>query len=189
MFRKKSIWPAIIIVLATQTAALAWMVADRMLLIKNGREVMLKIRPVDPRSLFRGDYVILNPDIANIRTKQVPKSVKRNDEIFLVLQKAPNGVWSYLTLSKEQPTNVHSDRAFIRGRVLSAFHSKKTEITNLRLKFGIESYFVPEGTGKALEKKVNAGQIRAIVALDAAGNAALKGLEIDGERRLDPLLF
>ena len=47
-------------------------------------------------------------------------------------------------------------------------------------RYGIESYFVPEGTGKVLETQVGEKRIRALVAVGRDGTAALKGLEVDG---------
>ncbi len=189
MFRSKSIWPAIALVVGVQSAALAWMVSDRLSLIKNGKEVVLAIAPVDPRSLFRGDYVILNPEIARIKTDQLAKGIKTNDEMFVVLQKAPNGTWSYISVSKIQPRGLKKNRIALRARVRSVWYDRKSEQTSLRLRYGIEKYFVPEGTGKALEKKVRERQIRAIVAVSSTGTAAIKGLEISGKRMLDPPLF
>ena len=42
------------------------MVVDRTLLLKNGREIVLPIVPVDPRDLFRGEYVRLGYDISTV---------------------------------------------------------------------------------------------------------------------------
>jgi len=165
------------------------MVSDRLSLINNGKEVVLAVAPVDPRSLFRGDYVILNPVIARIDTNQAPKGIKNNDDIYVVLQRAPNGTWSHVSLHKVLPQGLAKNRIAVRGRVRSHWPDRKTGQTRLRLRYGIEKYFVPEGTGKALEKKVRERQIRAIVAVGSDGKTAIKGLEISGKRHLDPSLF
>ena len=34
-----------------------------------------KTRPVDPRDLFRGDYVILNYEISNVNLEDVPSDI------------------------------------------------------------------------------------------------------------------
>ena len=57
------------------------------------------------------------------------------------------------------------------------------------MRFGIESYFVAEGTGKVLEDSVREKKIQALVAIGTDGSAALKGLVIDGQRHEDPPLF
>src|SRR5690606_35209140 len=54
-----------------QTALVAWLIVDRALLIKNGREVRLAVVPVDPRDLLRGDYVILSYPISRLQTDEV----------------------------------------------------------------------------------------------------------------------
>jgi uncharacterized membrane-anchored protein len=59
----------------------------------------------------------------------------------------------------------------------------------LSLRYGIETYFVPEGTGRVLESKVREHKIDAILAVGADGSAALKGLVVDGERHVDPPLL
>lgn len=189
MFRSTHLWLAIVVVALIQTAALSWMVFDRLSLIKNGKEITLAIRPVDPRSLFRGDYVILNPEIARITTQQVLRDVKRNDTIYVVVQRALNGTWSYVSLHTSQPKDLGGDRVALKARVKSIWPKRNTNQTQLQLRYGIESYFVPEGTGKELEKKVRERQIRAIVAVSDGGVAAIKGLEISGERILDPPLL
>ena len=42
------------------------MVIDRVRLLKTGREITLPIVPVDPRDLFRGEYVRLGYDIGRV---------------------------------------------------------------------------------------------------------------------------
>jgi len=189
MFRTKSIWPAIAIVVGVQSVALAWMVSDRLSLIKNGKEVVLAIAPVDPRSLFRGDYVILNPDIARITLNHAAREIKKNDEVYIVVQRQTDGTWTYQTLSETRPDDLPNDKSALLGRVSSVWRDNKTGKATLRLRYGIEKYFVPEGTGKALEKKVRERQIKAIVAVGADGTSALKGLEVSGKRLLDPPLL
>ena len=49
-----------------QTAVLAYMVIDRVRLLSSGREITLPIIPVDPRDLFRGEYVRLGYDIGRV---------------------------------------------------------------------------------------------------------------------------
>jgi uncharacterized membrane-anchored protein len=46
--------------------------------------------------------------------------------------------------------------------------------------YGIESYFVPEGRGRELERLVRDKRIAAVLAVDANGTAAIKGLAVDG---------
>ena len=52
--RNKILLSLAILALA-HTAVLAYMVVDRVRLLKSGREITLPIVPVDPRDLFRGE--------------------------------------------------------------------------------------------------------------------------------------
>ena len=62
--QRRNLWLAIAAVAVGQALVLGWMIWDRTSLLANGREVVLDVVPVDPRSLFRGDYVILGYDIS-----------------------------------------------------------------------------------------------------------------------------
>ena len=61
---RRNLWLAIAVVAVGQAAVLGWMIWDRVSLLANGREVVLEVIPVDPRSLFRGDYVVFGYDIS-----------------------------------------------------------------------------------------------------------------------------
>ena len=48
---------------------------------------------------------------------------------------------------------------------------------------------MPEGTGPKLEDQARTGKLSAIVAVDARGDTAIKGLKLDGRTiHLEPLL-
>ena len=49
------------------------------------------------------------------------------------------------------------------------------------MRYGIESFFVPEGKGLELEKAVRDKKIAARIAVDGKGRAAIKGLLVDGK--------
>ena len=58
----------------------------------------------------------------------------------------------------------------------------------VRVKYGIESYFVPENTGSDLEQATRTGAVKAVISVDRDGNAAIKGLIVNGTRH-DETLF
>ena len=57
-----------------QIGFLGWMIAGRAALLRNGQEVLLKVEPVDPRDLLRGDYVRLGYEISRIPVEMIGKS-------------------------------------------------------------------------------------------------------------------
>ena len=73
-----------------QCALLVLMVADRVRILREGREVTLQTRPVDPRDLLRGDYVVLGYDISQLPAGALagPADGRANPVVFVKL--APN---------------------------------------------------------------------------------------------------
>ena len=57
------------------------------------------------------------------------------------------------------------------------------------VRYGIESYFVPEGKGLELERMVQDRKLAAVVAVDRHGKSAIKGLMIDGRVVYEEPLF
>ena len=138
--------------------------------LQTGTEVMLRTVPIDPRDLFRGDYVILRYDINSIRLDSILSEggpFNKDDKIYLKLD----------TSSKyAKPTQISSNRfkegLFIEGTI--------TNINGqvLSTKYGIESYFVPQGKGKEIERIIE--KIDVIVAIDKRGIALIKSLQYEG---------
>jgi uncharacterized membrane-anchored protein len=181
---------SIAVVALAQTAVLAWMVIDRVRLLGSGREIVLPIVPVDPRDLFRGEYVRLGYDVARVPAKLLEGPAPGpNAAFYVVIEKQPDGSWKPVKASRAFPQESSPDRAVLKGR--SAFGGAswtKPDATNL-VRYGIESYFVPEGQGKRLEDLAREKRMAALVALDRGGNAAIKGLIIDGKLQYEEPLF
>lgn len=176
---------------ALQTAVLAWMIYDRVSLVRQGREVVLETAPIDPRSLFRGDYVILNYKISALDAKELAgeDAFRRAQRVFVTLQKDDTGAdagrlaaWKAVSIAGAFPADAGDNRVVIRGEVRSTGRL-------LRIKYGIESYFVPEGEGRRLEKLARTGNMQVLVAVGRNGEAAIKGLLIDGKLRYEESLF
>jgi uncharacterized membrane-anchored protein len=175
---------ALLLVAAAQTAALGWMIAARVNLINNGQEVVLKIIPVDPRSLFRGDYVILSYDISRLDTGKLAghDTFQRGAFVYVTLTRDAQGNWAASRLSPTISEGRNENQAVIRGKIRSS--GKR-----LRIKYGIESYFVAEGGGKRLEKLAGDKKLSALIAIGPDGEAAIKGLLIDGVLQYEEPLF
>ena len=175
---------ALLIVAVAQTVALGWMIANRVSLIKGGQEVVLNIIPVDPRSLFRGDYVILSYDISQLDLAKLAgdDTFKRNEFVYVTLARDAQGNWAASRLSTTIQESRNENEAVIRGKV--RYSGKQ-----LRVKYGIESYFVEEGEGKRLQNLVRDKKLAALIAIGPDGEAAIKGLMIDGKLQYEEPLF
>lgn len=186
-------WPLLIFVALVQTAALFKIVYDKDSLLKSGREITLPVKPVDPRDIFRGDYVTLGYDISSLNASQVPAGSFDKFAIgapaYVTVAPDPAGGWAVSSVSPEFPKNVSPADVVLKARVDRMWRGQSGSDGVLSLRYGIETYFVPEGTGRVLESKVREHKNDAILAVGADGSAALKGLVVDGERHVDPPLL
>ncbi|MBD3203898.1 hypothetical protein GF327_06365 [Candidatus Woesearchaeota archaeon] len=140
--------------------------------LQTGDEILLKTRPVDPRDLFRGDYVILTYDISTINTDTLTyqgSDFKEDEKVYVLLNIDDQKIGSLANIDKNMP----KEGIFIEGTVKSTYSNK------LNVEYGIESYFVPEGKGKEIER--NLGKIFSKIAVDDFGNAVIKSLVLDGK--------
>lgn len=195
---------AVLALVIGQSLFLAAMVWDRVSLLRSGNVVTLRTAPVDPRDIFRGDYVILNYDIA-----QLPLAYLEGDSDFtsgdtvLVELAQENETWKAVSVWHEGHEAAPDD-LIIRGRITyisppatTASPGSEggvpappcTDCSVLNVDYGIESYFVPEGEGRALEDERNAGKLTVDVALGDDGIPAIKRLRIDGTPVYEEPLF
>lgn len=145
------------------------------LILHQGQTTILATRPVDPRDLFRGEYVILRYAI-------------ESDELVLnALRDVPDGEVIFITLVEDvrgvaQVEQVHTDRPTTPGGLWI-----EGEMRNGQVRFpSIEQFYVPEGSGTPIENLRNElhvavtlhdGQARVIHLLD-------ESLEV-----IDPALY
>ena len=75
--------------MAIQAAILFVVIFFKLLVLIGGEEVFLKIRPVDPRDPFRGDYITFQYDISRIKGSFLnsQEKIERGDEIYIPLFK------------------------------------------------------------------------------------------------------
>jgi uncharacterized membrane-anchored protein len=180
----RNLWVAIAAVALGQAAILGWIIWDRSSLLANGREVVLEVIPVDPRSLFRGDYVILGYDISRVELPAGVPMPKRNAPFYVTLKKGEGPYWKVANAGPQYPSGVGADEVVLKGRVdyVSAASGRGDGRDIVGVNYGIESFFVPEGTGRDLEKMVGDKKISAVIAVDGDGTAAIKGLLSEGQR-------
>jgi uncharacterized membrane-anchored protein len=179
------------LVALVMTSILGWMVWDRVSLLKNGREIVLPVTPVDPRSLFRGDYVILGYAITQAPAPSEPgPDVRNRDHLYVTLERQADDTWKALATNLRHPGTVPENRVVLQGRLTrDRWISSQGAAIPIQVRYGIESFFVPEGKGRDLEKLVRDKKISARIAVDAKGRAAIKGLLADGKPIHDePLL-
>lgn len=178
---------ALVLVATLQLGVLGWMVVDRVRLLKTGREIVLPIVPVDPRDIFKGDYVQLGYPVSTVSSAALADvEAKPDARVYVTLEQATDGTWSAVKASPRYQSPATSNHVVLRGRFDSS--ARQGNGTN-RVRYGIERYYVPEGHGLGLEKLAREKKLAAIVAVDSRGNAAIKGLSADGKTIYDEPLF
>ena len=157
-----------------------------------GRTVTMKVTPVDPRDLFRGEYVRLGTAANRLRVGAagVPaagdnrvvvqalgsgvEEPARGSIIYVQLQPSAAGDYVPVTISA---TRV-ADALNLRGRIRYV-----TSRSNLDVDYGVDAYYVQEGTGPVLEQALRAGRnVQMEIAIAASGRSRIRSLLVDGVR-------
>lgn len=160
---------------AAQLLLLLTLVGVNQYTLATGTEVFLRTVPVDPRSLFQGDYVDLRYEISTLSTRQLApgvESFRRGERVWVRLAPGADGYWQATELARQKPPP-KPGTVLIRGRTDWSWQ----EETHVR--YGIEAFFVPEGEGRALEQPEIRLDVTARV--DRFGRAALYKVFVDGQ--------
>lgn len=176
-----------LLVALLQVGFLGWIIAGRAAVLRNGPEALLKVEPVDPRDLLRGDYVRLGYEISRIPASLVAGlpsagSPLQEGPILVRIGKDADGYWRARSASLgEAAAPPAADELDIRGTV-SPLHAVEAGST-LSVTYGIERYYVPEGEGLAIEKDIRVRSFGIVVALAGDGTPQIKAL-MDGTSRV-----
>lgn len=174
--RKAFILAAVIL----QVMVLAYMAGEREHILRNGTVIHLRTAPIDPRDLFRGDYVRLNYEISRIGVDQFKdlearKELKKDDRIFVSLQEGPGGLYEVASARLQKP----KEGLYLTGRALHP-HQSLQPGSPIWINYGIEAYFVEQGTGAAIEERRGNRTgvqvpLEMEIAVSRTGQAVIKG--------------
>lgn len=166
-------WLFVLAVLVHAGVLIGWAVA---LETARARATLVRLEVVqrDPRDLLRGDYVWLNYKVSNVSFSAfatAPDRAGPGDRVYVALA-ARGGDWEVAgaSLSKEKLA-LAPDQRLLVGTIQYVVRPRQS----LRVAYGIERYYVPEGKGVPPR-----GRMEAEVALTAAGRPFLTRLLVDG---------
>jgi uncharacterized membrane-anchored protein len=187
MGRTRLLMAAIVLALA-QIGFLSWMIAGRAAILRDGREVLLKVEPVDPRDLLRGDYVRLGYEISRIPVAMIgnlPAGAEWTEEgpVFVRVRKDGDGIWRTVSASlyEAAPTPSGDGEVDIRGMVDDGRSLGQGD--TLSIDYGIERFYLPEGEGLAIERDMRVRSFGIVAAVAEDGTAQIKAL-MDGDTML-----
>lgn len=126
--------------------------------MSSGEVVLLRLAPVDPRSLMQGDYMRLNYEIARELTSRDARTTQNKGSDTLVIRLDAHQVATLVADGK--PDRLASDE-----RLLQVHQSER------QWQIGPDAYFFEEGTGEQYEA-ARYGEFR----LQADGKTLLVGL-------------
>jgi uncharacterized membrane-anchored protein len=121
--------------------------------LANGRTMLLRLIPVDPRSLIQGDYMELRYAIA----REVPRAQLKKDKGHIVVSVDVNNVAKFV--------RVHRGESLQEGEYF-LFYRNRGE-----LRLGAESFMFQEGDARLYEG-AKYGELR----VDGSGASVLVGL-------------
>ncbi|WP_417773789.1 GDYXXLXY domain-containing protein [Stappia sp.] len=173
--RRLSPWILWSIAALVQLALIALPLGERLFVHAMGTEVTLALRPVDPRDLLRGDYVIINLEIERVELpadRQSRGTPQVGDTVWTLVEPDGQGVFRAVdALSEEAPAG----RIALRGVV-----RRVADVRTLIVDYGIDAFFVPEGAGLEIER-AERDSVRLVVAVTADGSSAPLHLVSNGE--------
>lgn len=158
------------IVIAAQCIFLLGMTYKHERTLATGAVVLLETQPVDPRDLLRGDFVILSYKISD-----VPRNFFGNLGLALTpgtavwVRLEPRGEFHEVVAASTDVLEPGSDGVVVTGTV--EWQSQEV----VRVQYGLEKYFVAEGTGNPI------GKLTVEASVGAGGEAAIRQVYVDGQ--------
>jgi uncharacterized membrane-anchored protein len=148
---------------------------DLEFLLTHGRTVLLETHPVDPRDLLRGDYVSLSYKISNVPLKlfmpPLTNSPAAGSKVYVVLER--RGDFHEIVRAETTAPSAEANQVVLRGRSGGRWWHPSADI--VQVEYGLERYYVPEGTGNPR------GKVTVEVAVPSSGNGMIKQVFIDGK--------
>lgn len=145
-----------------------WSVFKKEQTLKDGQLVLLRLAPVDPRSLMQGDYMRLNYEIASSSSRLIDKQTATRG--YAILKTDSNQVGRLIRLQRALTPLNDSEIAV------------KYKIADDRIFFGAESFFFEEGQDSLYQNAQYGG-----LKVDDKGQSLLIGLYDEGFRQIQPL--
>ena len=146
---------------ALQLLILAGIAGARQWTLTTGTMILLETAPLDPRDLFRGDYVVLSYRISTLdpHTLGAVETFRQGETVYVGLEQRGE-FWEAVSVGSSRPS-----RLFLRGDVRSVW----PDGIRIGVKYGIESYFVPEGLGRRIEMRRDPLKVEVAVGRDGTG--------------------
>jgi uncharacterized membrane-anchored protein len=166
----------LILVLALQSAWLLGTVAVQEYALATGKVILLETARIDPRDLLRGDYLILNYKIIDVPTNlfspPVVKDLPEDTKVYVALAPATNQFYVVVKASTNEFVPA-ANEVLLKGK--SAWPRWNAATNSIHIEYGLERFYVAEGTGNPT------GKLTAQVVVPASGRGRVKEVFVDGQ--------
>jgi uncharacterized membrane-anchored protein len=167
----KRAWLKYAAIAALPTLALLYAPIVNYSILLFGQRALLETLPVDPRDFLRGDYVMLDYKIADVRPPAAWEGEdldygRKGREVYVSLSLGSDGIASVSSVSEKRPSGL-----YLKGRV------KEQWSGNFTCDYGLGVYYIPEGTGGTLEEAIKDKKVLADVRI-LRGRGVIKKLEV-----------
>ncbi len=165
----------LILVLALQCTWIGYTVATEEHALAAGKIILLETRRVDPRDLLRGDYLILNYNISdvpgNLFSPPVKNDLPPGTKVFVALAPGTNEFYEVTRASTNAFAPV-ANEVLLTGQSANRWWNATNSV---HVTYGIENYFVAEGTGNP------SGKLTVQTAVPSSGRPKIKQVFVDGK--------
>lgn len=169
---------AALCVALAQIGFFAWQLHSRAGILRTGTEVLLRVEPIDPRDLLRGEYVTLAYDISRLPRELAAGEAapEVSDDVWVRVGPGEDGANAARAVSlddafAEPPGEGEAD---LLGAVAWAGPDE------FGVDYGIERYYVPEGEAAAIEAPRAARDLKVLIAV-RDGRSQIKALFAGGQ--------
>ena len=133
-----------------------------------GQKVMLATTPIDPRDLLYGDFVRLRYAIGEnpLSRWHGETAPKRRQAVFVLLAPGSDSLSTAVGVYPQAPAP-GAGQAVLRGWVTDVYPA------SFNLRFNLERYYVPEGSGLRLENAGRLHPLRVRVSIAPWGQARI----------------
>ncbi len=155
--KRSSITTGLGLAVLLQLCVLVGMLVKASMPLWSGDEILVKTVPVDPRSLFRGNYASLNYEISQLPDSALSEypRLRMGEVVYVSLRQGKDGLYHYANASLYPPAT----GIFLRGRITS-------NTPPYQVKYGIEAYFAPKEKALALERDLRDGGVAVLMVSD-----------------------
>ena len=138
-----------------------------------GQQVVLATTPIDPRDLLHGDFVRLRYAISEnpLGRWRAVAPPRRRQAVFVLLATGPDSLSTTVGVYPQAP-KPGAGQAVLRGWVTNVYRS------SFSLRFNLERYYVPEGSGLRLEKAGRLHPLRVRVSIAPWGQARIASVTV-----------